>query len=119
MGKRRKKTTRRNLLGSNVRIAIFDHVIDQYIDRTGVSRYEAETTIRDKFKNSKLTKFLGGNYEMRKEVSGDMNKRLTFICQKQGNLFKVRTCYLQGSRNNWWKQNHYRGEKECQELVST
>jgi hypothetical protein len=99
-----KNIKRRNLIGGS-RVVIKQHVVDRYVERCGVSEEEARSTLVKKFKNSKLTKLKPDGSEIRKEITGSMNKRLTFISSfnRRNNTFYVFTCFLQGPRNNWWK----------------
>ena len=60
--------------------------------------------LEKKFRNSSLSKFLGNGKELRHELSGSMNSRCKFVALKKGNSFIVLTAYLQGKKNNVWKQ---------------
>lgn len=97
-----KKIKRRDFL-KGYKVSIKQHVIDRYMERTGVGEKEARETIEVKFRNSKLTELNKGGYERRVEIKGSLNKRLIFVSKKCGHTFVVITCYLQGKRDNWWK----------------
>ena len=99
----RRKLKPRDYLGKGYKVVIKRHVIDRYVERSGVSREEAEATLETKFRNSRLTQLLPDGSERRMEVGGSLTKRLIFVAIKKGRTFVVITCYLQGSRNNWWK----------------
>lgn len=101
MGKKRKPAPR-NYIGSS-KVVIKKHVIDRYMERVGVSFEEARDTLVYKFKNSRLSHLKPDGSEVRSEINRAMNKRLTFIAKKEGNTFIVITCYLQGPKDNWWK----------------
>lgn len=112
MGKRRVRP--RNLI-AGYSVVIQKHVVDRYVERTGVSRDEAEKTITKKFRNSKLDRIQRDKSEVRHEVSGAMFKRLTFISHFRNGTFYVTTCYVQGSKNDWWKNEGLIIEKELTE----
>lgn len=103
MGKKRKLKPRNYIAGYNVKIQ--NHVVERYMKRAGVSYEEAERTLMSKFRNSKLTRIKRNKSEVRKEVGGSMNKRLTFYSYFVGRTktFYVTTCFLQGPADNWWK----------------
>lgn len=92
----------RNYVGDH-KIIIKKHVVDRYMERVGVSYEEARSTLVKKFRNSKLSHIKRDGSEVRSEVCASMDKRLTFIAQKKGGVFIVITCYLQGKKDNWWK----------------
>lgn len=102
MGKRSFKP--RNYVGSH-KIVIKKHVVDRYVERVGVTYEEAHSTLVSKFKNSKLSHIKRDGSEVRSEVNASMNNRLTFIAKKEGSTFIVITCYLQGKKDNWWKND--------------
>lgn len=85
------------------KVVITQHVIDRYMQRAGVSEKEARDTLLTKFKNTRLTYFRKDGSEVRRELSGSLNKRLTFVAAKKGMTFHVITCYLQGPKDNYWK----------------
>lgn len=99
-----KVAKRRNrLAGLGYKIVIMHHVVERYSQRAGVSMNEARSTLRMKFKDSKLVHFRPDGTEVRKECSGSLNKRLTFLAQKSGHTLFVTTCYLQGREDDYWK----------------
>ena len=102
-----KVTKRKNrLAGLGYKIVISKHAAQQYSERAGVSMNEAQSTLRTKFKDSKLVRLLPNGVEVRKELSGSLNKRLTFIAEKTGHVLFVKTCYLQGPKDNFWKEGN-------------
>lgn len=108
MGKRRKLKPR-NYIG-NAKVVIKHHVILRYMERAGVSFdsfEDARNTLIEKFRNSKLGRFQRDGSEIRQETRAAMNKRLTFVSyfNSKTNTFIVVTCYLQGSADNWWKND--------------
>lgn len=109
-----KKIKRRDYL-KGYRVKVKRHVIDRYMERTGVNEIEARATIEAKFRNSSLTEMRPDGSERRMEIGGSLNKRLIFVAYKSGRTFHVITCYLQGSRKNWWKNEGLIIEKETSE----
>ena len=87
-------------------VVIRKHALERYMERAGVSEAEAKATLETKFRNSRLSHLRADGSELRKEVGGTLNKRLTFVAKKKGRTFYVITCYLQGPRNNFWKQHN-------------
>lgn len=98
----RKKKKLRDYIGPH-EVVIKKHVIERYMERCGVTYNEALHTLERKFRNSKLAVVKPDGSELRAEVAGAMNKRLTFVAKKYGMKFVVITCYLQGPKRNWWK----------------
>lgn len=97
-----KKIKRLNLL-KGYKVVIKSHVVDQYMERAGVTENEARATLEAKFRNSVLVRFKPDGSEHRSEIGGSKAKRCTFVARKEGRTFVVITCYLQGPRDNWWK----------------
>ena len=109
-----------------MKVNVTNHALEQYLVRANImSRehfnellalsqqgdtqaknrlYNERKELEAKFRNSSLSKFLGNNKELRHEVSGSMNRRCKFVALKKGNSFIVLTAYLQGKKNNLWKQ---------------
>lgn len=98
----RKKQVKRNFL-KGFKVIIKQHVIDQYMARAGVSEREAKETLERKFRNTYILTFKSNGAEIRKEIDGSKNKKLNFVAYKRNKTFIVVTCYLQGAKNNWWK----------------
>ncbi|QJT70377.1 hypothetical protein [Microcystis phage MaeS] len=96
------------------KVVIKQHVVDRYMERAGVDEEEARTTLEKKFRDSKLTQLLPDGSERRMEVGGSLNRRLIFVAQKYGRKFVVITCYLQGARDSWWKNEGLIIEKDEQ-----
>ena len=109
-----KKIKRINFL-KGYKVVIKDHALKRYMERARVSETEAKATLETKFRNSRLSCLRPDGSELRKEVSGSLNKRLTFVAQKKGRTFYVITCYLQGPRHNFWKK--YDKETRSNEYV--
>ena len=97
-----KKIKRLNFL-KGYKVVIKSHVVDQYMERAGVTEKEARATLEAKFRNSVLVRLLPDGAEHRSEIGGSKTKRCTFVAKKKGRTFIVVTCYLQGPANNWWK----------------
>lgn len=85
------------------KVKIREHVIERYMERTGVSEKEARRTLERKFRDSRLTQLMKDGSEKRMERSGSLNKRLIFVAMKYQKTFVVITCYPQGARDSWWK----------------
>lgn len=109
-----KKIKRLNFL-KGYKVVIKKHALERYMERAGVSEAEAKATLETKFRNSRLSCLRADGSELRKEVSGALNKRLTFVAKKKGRTFYVITCYLQGPRYNFWKK--YDKETRSNEYV--
>lgn len=107
------------------KVVVSDHALMRYLDRCEIISSvefwyikgkadagckESKQIIKEerqiltrKFQNSRLTKFLKGGIEMRRELSGSKVTRCTFVAQKKGNTFILITSYLQGKKNDHWK----------------
>jgi hypothetical protein len=94
---------RRNSYVKGYKVVIKKHVIDQYMARAGVDEEEAKSTLERKFRDSRLTQLMNKGFERRMEKGGSLDKRLIFVAKKEGRTFIVITCYLQGKRTSWWK----------------
>lgn len=102
---RKKKLKPRNFIGVAAKVVIRHHVVDRYAERAGVDHVTGRNTLVKKFLNSKLLKIYPDGSEKRAEVCSSMDKRLQFVAyyKPKTNTYIVVTCYLQGSKDNWWK----------------
>lgn len=105
MGKNRKLKPRNYIGGA--KIVIKHHVVERYAERTGASMKTAREKLVLKFLNSKLSKLYPDGTELRAEVLASMNKRMMFVSvyKPKTNTYIVLTCYLQGKKDNWWKND--------------
>lgn len=106
----RKRPAKRDFL-KGYKVIIKQHAVDRYMERAGVSESEARNTLEKKFRNSVLSSFKPDGAELRREVVGAKDKKLNFIAYKYNKTFVVVTCFLQGSKDNWWKNEGIIEEK--------
>ena len=114
MANHHKNRIRKNFLkGQEVRVT--EHALDMFYERTEseLGRDSAIKLIKRKFKNSTLRKFFKSGKELRAEVAGSMDERLSFISIKEKNQFVIISCWLQGRKDDWWKNEGVK--RKCQD----
>lgn len=128
-----KKRKQRDLL-KGMRVNISHHALKRCLIRTeevSLERYEEmEALAKDgdkdaidwfekkrekmerKFRNTTLAKFGQDGVEIRRETMGSKKNICTFVAKKKGRTFIVITAYLQGRREDFWKINADKGERQ-------